>query len=42
MNVLIVKLDAMGDVVRTTPLLSKLSGQLTWVTVLRILSCSKT
>ena len=33
MNVLIIKLGATGDVVRTTPLLSKLSGQLTWVTV---------
>jgi hypothetical protein len=32
MNVLIVKLGATGDVVRTTPLLSRLSGQITWVT----------
>src|SRR5213594_1849226 len=32
MDVLIVKLGATGDVVRTTPLLSKLSGQITWLT----------
>src|ERR1700730_8266637 len=32
MNVLIVKLGATGDVVRTTPLLSQLSGQITWLT----------
>ena len=32
MNLLIVKLGATGDVVRTTPLLSQLSGQITWVT----------
>jgi hypothetical protein len=32
MNVLIVKLGATGDVVRTTPLLSHLSGQITWLT----------
>ena len=32
MNVLIVKLGATGDVVRTTPLLGRLSGQITWVT----------
>src|SRR5205807_5849420 len=31
MNVLIVKLGATGDVVRTTPILSQLSGQITWV-----------
>jgi heptosyltransferase-2 len=32
MNTLIIKLGATGDVVRTTPLLSRLSGQVTWVT----------
>jgi hypothetical protein len=32
MNVLIIKLGATGDVVRTTPLLSQLSGHITWLT----------
>jgi hypothetical protein len=32
MNVLIVKLGATGDVVRTTPLLGRLDGQITWLT----------
>ena len=32
MNVLIVKLNATGDVVRTTPLLRKLAGHVTWIT----------
>ena len=32
MNVLIIKLGATGDVVRTTPLLHWLKGQVTWVT----------
>src|ERR1700732_111395 len=32
MNVLILKLGATGDVVRTTPLLSRLCGQTTWLT----------
>ena len=32
LNILIVKLGATGDVVRTTPLLSQLSGQITWLT----------
>ena len=32
MNILIAKLGATGDVVRTTPLLSRLSGQVTWLT----------
>jgi len=32
MNVLIVKLGATGDVVRTTPLLRRLKGKVTWVT----------
>jgi heptosyltransferase II len=32
MNILIMKLGATGDVVRTTPLLSKLDGQITWLT----------
>jgi len=33
MNTLIIKLGATGDVVRTTPLLEKLSGKITWITV---------
>jgi heptosyltransferase II len=32
MNVLIVKLGATGDVVRTTPLLRRLTGEITWLT----------
>lgn len=32
MNTLIVKLGASGDVVRTTPLLRRLSGSVTWIT----------
>jgi ADP-heptose:LPS heptosyltransferase len=32
MNVLIVKLGATGDVVRTTPLLKRLNGEVTWLT----------
>jgi ADP-heptose:LPS heptosyltransferase len=32
MNVLIAKLGATGDVVRTTPLLRQLNGQITWLT----------
>src|SRR5437870_3915389 len=32
MNVLIVKLGATGNVVRTTPLLRRLSGSVTWIT----------
>src|SRR5438874_136713 len=32
MNVLILKLGATGDVVRTTPLLRRLHGSVTWVT----------
>jgi ADP-heptose:LPS heptosyltransferase len=32
MNVLIIKLAATGDVVRTTPLLRRLSGSVTWIT----------
>jgi len=32
MNVLIFKLGATGDVVRTTPLLRRLSGETTWIT----------
>jgi ADP-heptose:LPS heptosyltransferase len=31
-NILIIKLGATGDVVRTTPLLRRLSGQITWLT----------
>jgi heptosyltransferase-2 len=32
MNFLIIKLGATGDVVRTTPIIEKLAGQITWVT----------
>jgi ADP-heptose:LPS heptosyltransferase len=32
MNLLIVKLGATGDVVRTTPLLRRLNGSITWIT----------
>jgi hypothetical protein len=32
MNVLIIKLNATGDVVRTTPLLNCLEGEITWIT----------
>src|ERR1044072_9512437 len=32
MNVLIIKLGAAGDVVRTTTLLRRLSGRITWLT----------
>jgi heptosyltransferase II len=32
MNILIIKLGATGDVVRTTPLLRRLNGQVTWIT----------
>lgn len=32
MNILILKLGATGDVVRTTPLLRRLSGSITWIT----------
>jgi ADP-heptose:LPS heptosyltransferase len=32
MNILIIKLGATGDVVRTTPLLCRLSGSITWIT----------
>jgi lipopolysaccharide heptosyltransferase II len=32
MNVLILKLGATGDVVRTTPILSRLQGSVTWIT----------
>jgi ADP-heptose:LPS heptosyltransferase len=32
MNVLIIKLGATGDVVRTTPLLRQLNGSVTWIT----------
>ncbi len=31
-NILIVKLNATGDVVRTTPLLGRLKGRITWIT----------
>jgi len=32
MNILIIKLNATGDVVRTTPLLRRLPGHVTWIT----------
>src|SRR5690349_5137648 len=32
MNILIIKLGATGDVVRTTPLLRRVNGNVTWVT----------
>lgn len=32
MNILIIKLGATGDVVRTTPLLREISGDVTWIT----------
>jgi len=35
MNTLIIKLGATGDVVRTTPLLNQLSGEVTWVTAIK-------
>jgi ADP-heptose:LPS heptosyltransferase len=35
MNTLIIKLGATGDVVRTTPLLHRLTGQITWLTAAR-------
>src|SRR5206468_5421240 len=35
MDTLIVKIGATGDVVRTTSLLSKLNGQITWITATR-------
>lgn len=38
MNILIVKLNATGDVVRTTTLLHRLEGQITWVTAKNNLS----
>jgi heptosyltransferase-2 len=35
MNILIVKLGATGDVVRTTPLLRRLNGSVTWITAVK-------
>ena len=35
MNTLITKLGATGDVVRTTPLLHRQTGQITWLTAAR-------
>ena len=32
MNILIIKLNATGDVVRTTPLLRRLPGEIIWIT----------
>ena len=41
MNILIVKLGATGDVVRTTPLLEKLQGEVTWITAAKNLPLLK-
>jgi ADP-heptose:LPS heptosyltransferase len=38
MNTLIIKLGATGDVVRTTPLLEKLNGKITWITAAKNLA----
>jgi heptosyltransferase-2 len=38
MNTLIIKLGATGDVVRTTPLLKRLTGQISWITAAKNLS----
>ena len=38
MHVLIIKLGATGDVVRTTPLLEKFPGRITWITAAKNLS----
>ncbi len=38
MNILILKLGATGDVVRTTPLLHRLDGTVTWITAAKNLS----
>jgi heptosyltransferase II len=38
MNILIVKLGATGDVVRTTPLLKRLNGQVSWITAAKNVS----
>jgi heptosyltransferase II len=38
MNILIIKLGATGDVVRTTPLLHRLTGAVTWITAAKNLS----
>ena len=35
MNTLIIKLGATGDVVRTTPLLNQLTGEVTWITAIK-------
>ena len=35
MSVLVIKLGATGDVVRTTPLLRRLSGSVTWITAIK-------
>jgi heptosyltransferase II len=38
MNIIIIKLGATGDVVRTTPLLRKLDGRITWITAAKNVS----
>jgi heptosyltransferase-2 len=38
MNILIIKLGATGDVVRTTPLLKRLSGHFSWITAAKNVS----
>ena len=41
MNLLIIKLGATGDVVRTTPLLEKFNGEVTWITAAKNLPLLK-
>ena len=41
MSVLIIKLGATGDVVRTTPLLRQLDGQISWITTEGTSRCSE-
>jgi ADP-heptose:LPS heptosyltransferase len=41
MNVLILKLNATGDVVRTTTLLHRLQGDITWITAPTTFSSSR-
>jgi ADP-heptose:LPS heptosyltransferase len=38
MNIIVIKLGATGDVVRTTPLLRKLEGRITWITAAKNVS----
>jgi len=41
MNILIIKIGATGDVVRTTPLLRRLNGDITWLTAAKNISLLK-